>query len=773
MAHLQDCDEQLRNGPYLRLIVQASAGTGKSYLLKAICIWCLLNKVSFKSCAPTGIAAANLEVEGTGVAATTVHTLFGLGFELVSKLNWHKADDPDVAALIRMKLWLLDEASMVDDQFWKCITSILEAAQRGRRSAPHAAPDKLGQVHVLIFMDVKQLPPATCRPVFLASPGIATSFRFATLRENRRVVGGGEARQGEIEQYHRLLDDIAMCRATGAVRAFCIDAYGRGACVTAKNSDFEGSTSIFSKRKYRDLWNRFIVRRLARDCGHTLKVHGKCKARFARDCKWHPERHFQRIKSRNKPKALWTLQMAGDWAYDQTSRAKHLMRVMLLANVDVAHGFANGKLGRLMSWQPGSFPRGRKCFVHYPNLAARFVKESSKHKPELISQVDIVEVQPLPENLKGRDIKSVLVQLALIPAYALCIHKVQALTLPHDVRACWEGFFAHGSAYVSASRCTDPANFQLVGLPPKDLLDDVAARWLSLGLDVNDCMQAAVSVSGEWRYRPARDGRSRSAAVDVASRLERTWAAGRTIPIKHRTLEETLNPQPEMATVMEGFMEWVDRENANLHAGLPSHPFETPSGEHIFPDPESGSEWFLTDVQQRLKPEVRQRRATNAGNDDDGPDSDEDDAAQEEDDCEASHGSSGDSDTSGVTDLDDDKSDEPDELAPRECNSFSHAARRHEGAPLSFWNELGGDNLPFRDSGEDSAKSPSAPQQAPEPQAVNTAAAADRPSHAAKRRAVATDVPEETYVVHVDSVAALPNGLRRRAKAGIGIDVKQ
>ncbi len=256
--------------------------------------------------------------------------------------------------------------------------------------------------------------------------------------------------------------------------------------------------------------------------------------------------------------------------------------------------------------------------------------------------------------------------------------------------------------------------------------------------------------------------------------LERAWAAGRTIPVKHRTLEETLNPQPEMATVMEGFMEWVDRENANLHAGLPSHPFETPSGEPIFPDPESGSEWFLTDAQQRLKPEVRQRRATNAGNDDDGPDSDEDDAAQEEDDCEASHGSSGDSDTSGVTDLDDDKSDDPDELAPRECNSFSHAARRHEGAPLSFWNELGGDNLPFRDSGEDSAKSPSAPQQAPEPQAVNTAAgAADRPSRAAKRRAVATDVPEESYVVHVDSVAALPNELRRRAKAGIGIDVKQ
>ena len=63
--------KQLRDGPYLRLIVQASAGTGKSYLLKAVCIWLLLNKASFKAAAPTGIVAANLEMEGTCVTATT------------------------------------------------------------------------------------------------------------------------------------------------------------------------------------------------------------------------------------------------------------------------------------------------------------------------------------------------------------------------------------------------------------------------------------------------------------------------------------------------------------------------------------------------------------------------------------------------------------------------------------------------------------------------------------------------------------------------------
>ncbi len=55
-----------------------------------------------------------------------------------------------------MKLLLIDEASMVDDQFWQCIAGLLEAAQQGRGNDLSAAPaaDKLGQVHLLTFMAV-------------------------------------------------------------------------------------------------------------------------------------------------------------------------------------------------------------------------------------------------------------------------------------------------------------------------------------------------------------------------------------------------------------------------------------------------------------------------------------------------------------------------------------------------------------------------------------------------------------------------------------------
>ena len=74
---------------------EASAGTGKSFLLTSVYLYCLLHGYSTRAAAPTGIAAANVEaggqqktkdvasaltirtaqVKGTPVSATTLHNL--------------------------------------------------------------------------------------------------------------------------------------------------------------------------------------------------------------------------------------------------------------------------------------------------------------------------------------------------------------------------------------------------------------------------------------------------------------------------------------------------------------------------------------------------------------------------------------------------------------------------------------------------------------------------------------------------------------------------
>ena len=558
---------------------------------------------------------------------------------LAFDLHFHSScgqDDAEVDALLRMQLLVLDEVSMLDDEFYMCIAQSMETVQQHRSaSALHkrpwtvkAAPDALGQVHILMFMDFKQLPPSTCRPVFIALPEIRKMFRFSTLRENRRVIDGGAERQKQIEEYHTVLDHLSMYKETNDVRKFCVDAYGRGALATADTTQFEGSTSVFSKRRYRDRWNRIVVRRLAKYSKKSLKVYSKCKSRYARDGLWHPDRTFQRIKRCQKPKALWTLHMAGDWAYDAKSDL-HLMRVMLLGNLDVEHGFANGKLGRLMSWNPMSFMKGKKCWVDYSGyVTAKFVKEASLRKVQHISNVDTYDVEPYRENLKGNWAQSVLVQLPIIPAYAAVLHKVQALTLQNIVRLCLEGIFAHGSFYVGALRSTDPDNFQLIGLPPLDLLDDVAAKWLELNLDVNECMNAAVHVTDEWTYTAVPNGRSIAAATNVANRLHRKRIAQRTIPIVHRTLEQILDPQPDMSEYMGRFLEWVERENDCLNRGECALLFETIYGAEIFPtDPDNT--WWLTPLQRRLSPEEVKRRCENLMQDGDGQASDDEEANED------------------------------------------------------------------------------------------------------------------------------------------------
>ena len=83
---------------------QASAGTGKSYLLSTIYLWCIVNGLNCKAAAPTGIAAANVEVEGTDVVATTLHALLELDAELQTKLDLAKLDHAKVAALMKLQV---------------------------------------------------------------------------------------------------------------------------------------------------------------------------------------------------------------------------------------------------------------------------------------------------------------------------------------------------------------------------------------------------------------------------------------------------------------------------------------------------------------------------------------------------------------------------------------------------------------------------------------------------------------------------------------------
>jgi len=154
---------------------------------------------------------------------------------------------------------------------------------------------------------------------------------------------------------------------------------------------------------------------------------------------------------------------------------------------------------------------------------------------------------------------------------------------------------------------TDPRNFQLVGVPPKCMIEDVAAAWERAGLDVHACFRRAVSVTGEWLYDPSREVRSR-----ITQKPRRSGFVQ-----KYRDLAETLNPQPVAAVVFGKLLDWIERADQAGRHGESKPPFCTREGEPIFP--EEDPNWYLTEIQRKVRPEEEEAPR----GDEDGPPSEE------------------------------------------------------------------------------------------------------------------------------------------------------
>ena len=348
------CIEQIEKGSSnpLRLTVQASAGTGKSFLLTTLYLYCLTKKIAVKAAAPTGIAASNIDVPGTAVGAETLHFLLAMDGELNTKFDVSRQDDPKIQELNVIQVLMIDEFSMIDTETYSKVVAIFRELRRG--DAEKMTADGWGRMHVIFFGDLKQLPPATTHAPFIRLPEVRAAFDFRTLNQNRRVVQDA-ARQAEIQNFHEVLMDVAVGRNTERVRKFFVEAYLRGAeAGPPARHELEGSTSIWTKRRFRDRYNRTMVKKIAKVANHSLKIRGRVRARGAQGKNWFNKFRESWCRSKARTNALWTLHLAGDFAEKHETerpRAKpHYMRCMLTSNLDVKARFANGYPS--LSWKP-------------------------------------------------------------------------------------------------------------------------------------------------------------------------------------------------------------------------------------------------------------------------------------------------------------------------------------------------------------------------------------------------------------------------------------
>ena len=86
-------------------------------------------------------------------------------------------------------------------------------------------------MHIFAALDLKQLPPATSNPPFIAGdPEFQKVFEFRVLHQNRRLtVGSTEEDKQMLDTFHGVLEDVAHGSDTQRARKALTDAYVRGA----------------------------------------------------------------------------------------------------------------------------------------------------------------------------------------------------------------------------------------------------------------------------------------------------------------------------------------------------------------------------------------------------------------------------------------------------------------------------------------------------------------------------------------------------------------
>ena len=164
--------------------------------------------------------------------------MFGLSIDGEIKIDPTNLADEGFQRIVAMTVLIIDEASMIDDRtlLWlRDQLSSVGAATRQHVSTvanflgKHPEEDSFGRVHILVAMDLKQLPPATSNPPSIAGdPEFLTVFDFRVLRQNRRlVVGSSEEGQQALDTFHGVLEDVAHGRPTTRVREALVAVYAR------------------------------------------------------------------------------------------------------------------------------------------------------------------------------------------------------------------------------------------------------------------------------------------------------------------------------------------------------------------------------------------------------------------------------------------------------------------------------------------------------------------------------------------------------------------
>ena len=388
----------------LHIIVNGTAGTGKSYLIN--CLRLLLG-TNVKVAAPTGVAAFIID-------GRTLHSLLHLpvrgDFKEMEGINLHNMQEE----LSFTKYLIIDEMSMVSRKTFGMID------RRLRQAFPHKSQVLFGGCSVLLFGDFGQLPPVFGLPLYttqtssdLADQGCRAYSQFTAAFTLTQVM----RQSGQDPEQVRFRDILLRLRNAETTEGDWKHLMEQTPTKISDQSSFVTALRLFPMVEDVADYN---ANRLM-DCGHPI---AEIKAV-----------HTGGNASSASPDDAGGL--------DPVVKLAKSARVMLTSNLWVEMGLVNGAMGTVeaicyLRDKPPALPVA--VMVRFDHYTGPTVHDGT------------VPITPIRRNWSSSGGQCSRLQLPLKLAWAVTIHKSQGLTLDKVVIDVGKKEFSCGLSFVACSR---------------------------------------------------------------------------------------------------------------------------------------------------------------------------------------------------------------------------------------------------------------------------------------------------------------------------------
>ena len=430
-------------------IVLGGAGSGKSTVINVLKQWLhLILKTEGDNpehpyvmvVAPTGTAASN-------VRGQTLHSSFGFNFGNKHYSLSDKKRDKSRTMLKNLKFLIIDEISMIkSDLLFQLDLRLREIAQK---------PNKLfGGISIFFMGDIMQLRPCkgsfifdepTCKDYLLTYMCDThwNTFDVILLEQNHR--------QGEDHLYAEMLNRIRIGDQSDADIAML-----KTRVRPEGHTDLQGAMYVTCTNKSVQKMNEIRLSELKAEL-HVVEAKNI-----------HPTiKNFQpKVDERGT---------VGGTGFVQTLRIKVGARVMLIHNLEVIDGLANGTRGELIAVQTDKNGQVIRLIIKFDEEfqganRRRAYPSISKKYPGCTPIDKYLCSYSLAKKATVASNTAQVYQFPIVVCFAATTHKFQGGTIlkPNKLAADLRTVFDDAMAYVMLSRVQDINQLYIVGSLPED-----------------------------------------------------------------------------------------------------------------------------------------------------------------------------------------------------------------------------------------------------------------------------------------------------------------